>query len=851
MSKTSRRDFLKGSVATLVGGQFVAGSKAEAKTFSEADFGVEKKVPLLCRMCAQFCPMIGTVRDGRLVRLDANTSTPYGAICGRGKAAMGALYDPDRIKTPLLRVGKRGEGKFKPISWSEALDLVSKKMLELKNNGEEEALAFLPRFNSAPQLDKAFFKLYGTPNIVGYGDTCFGNGLSISLASLIGGKMSNGVPGQGTSTFSPDYEHAKFGIFMQRNTGGALVAHAWGNMFGRGKKNGLEVLIVDPRRPSELGESEAKWLSIKPGTDAPFLLAIMHEMLEKNYYDKTYMQKYTNADMLIDKETKQPVKTREITITKKGKEHTILDYLVAEESGAFVFKSEAKKPQLEGEYEGIVVDEKTRTCITALSYMKEECKKYTPKWAEDKTTIPAKSIEEVAKKLNDTKPKCFLERGYRSERYASSMREKILINQINLLTGSLGVKGGLFYNRKAKTAGFIKAPKVKKQSISKWYAKHDINSTFMNLGHYRRTWIKAILEDKPYKQKMAFIYGQNIVGGSTGSKEIIDALNKLETIVAVSPFKNETVMYADIVLPDCTFMERDEALRTKYKTPIPTISVNRKAVEPMYDSRDGYWIINQLAKRVLDKDIYEKYFGKFDKEGIMAIWKKQYSHIKGINKEEEASLPPLEDILNGHVWTGKKKYGVKDKGTKTGKLEIYSTYLAKVEADLKDKEYKDFIHASPLPVNIEPFYIQEHPNLATNEFIPITGFSPISSFTGQQTRNNVILREFQEDTNSDAVFINTQKGKSLGLKDGDLIEIFNVKKPEAKTKAKVKLSQCVHPDALFTYYGVGAGYYNTSSMGMRTASHIGFNPNHIADFRFSPLTTGQPAQDFVVSVRRV
>ncbi|MBV5278745.1 MAG: twin-arginine translocation signal domain-containing protein [Campylobacteraceae bacterium] len=116
MKKTSRRDFLKGTVATVIGGSLITKVKAEAKTVTEADFGVEKKVPLLCRMCAQFCPMIATVRDGRIVRMEANMDTPYGGICGRGRSAMGALYDPDRIKTPLIRVGERGEGKFRKAS---------------------------------------------------------------------------------------------------------------------------------------------------------------------------------------------------------------------------------------------------------------------------------------------------------------------------------------------------------------------------------------------------------------------------------------------------------------------------------------------------------------------------------------------------------------------------------------------------------------------------------------------------------------------------------------------------------------------------------------------------------------
>lgn len=849
MSTTTRRQFLKGGAATIAGATFGSKTVAHAKTVTQADFGIEKKVPLLCRMCAQFCPATATVRNGRLVRMEANMDTPYGGLCGRGRAAMGALYDPDRIRTPLIRTGKRGEGEFREASWDEALDMVADKMNLLAKQGDQKSLAFIPRFNSAPLMDAEFFKLYGSPNKVGYGDTCFGNALTVGLSSIVGGKSLGGVPSQGTSAISSDYENAKYGILLQRNPGGGLVCHAWGNMFGRGKVNGMQLTVIDPRKPSEAGESDVDWLPIRPGTDSAFLLGLMHEIFKNKYYDIDYLVKHTNVDMLINVETGLPVITQNIEKIQKGKTVTLLDYYVATDK-TIGFKSEHSKTNLFGKY-FVEIDGKTVTCKTAFQLMIDASKEYTPEWAEKQSSVSAEAIKSCAKKLNDAKPACFIDRGYRSERYASSLRDKILITQINVLMGSLGQKGGVIYNRSVKTGKFISdIPHVNDISISKWYIKNDTSKAFMSTKYYRRTWVEAVLSDKPYKQRMAVFYGQNILGGSAGSEKIVTALNKLETIVCISPYWNETTMYADVILPDCTFMERDEALHTKYKTPLPTLGVNRKAVEPLFKSKDGYWIINQLAKRVLNSELYEKHFGAYNREGMMAIWKKQYAGLHGISDKEKATLPPLEAILDGQVWTGEKVYSIKAKGTPTGKIELYSTFLAKKHVELKNRGYDRAEQSSALPIFIKPFWIEKQETLEKNQFIPITGFHPLGTFTGQQTKNNTLLKTIKEENQTDAAFINTKKGIALGLKSGDIVELFNVDKPELVIKTKVVLSQTVHPDALFTYYGMGAGYYNNVAKRLHNADEIGLNPNHISNFDFNPLTAGHPSQDFIISIRK-
>lgn len=885
----TRRDFLKLSqAATLLGPitSLAFLNEAEAMDVTSIDFAMEKKVPMLCRMCAQSCPLMGTVRDGRLVRIDANPNTPYAGACGRARAAVAALYSPNRIKSPMIRVGERGEGKFRKASWDEALDLVAKKMTELRTAGEARTVAYLPRFNSAPGMDKQFFDIYGTPNTVGYGDTCFGNALQVGLGAICGGKSEHGVPSASTAALSSDYEKAAYGLLIGRNPGGGLVTYTWGVSFGRGKKNGLQVTVVDPRKPSEAGESDSEWLPIRPGTDPAFLLAVMNVILEKQYYDKKYLLKNTNAPMLVDIATGLPVRIQDKPVEphkaevfcasdcipppvvetketpkkdakkdkkeeKKKDDEVQLDYLVFDKVKGYVFASETETPELLGAYtieqDGVKIQAKT-----SLQYLMDESKQFSPAWAEKICDVPAAKIMAVAEKLNKFKPRVFIDRGYRSERYANSLREKLLIATMNVLLGGFGVEGGVFWNRSVKLKGFIKAEKPKDESIMSWYMKNDPNLKMASSHYYRRVWIRAIMEGKPYPQKMAVFYGQNIVGGSSGGTVIAEALKKLEMIVAISPFYNETIMYADVVLPDCTFMERDEALNTDgYKSPVPTIGLNRAAVAPLFETKEGYWIINQLAKRVLAPDEFQKAgFVTFQEKGMRGVWEKQLSAIEGVSAEEAGGIT-LEKLLSKGVWTGKKKYGIKSKGTPSGKLEIYSIYLAKTFNQLKELKYARLDQASPLPRWTPPFWLETKKELGGDEFIPITGFSPLSSFTGAQTRDNLLLKVIGEQVNWDAVFINTAKGRRMGLKNDDLVEIINQEKPEVKSRARVVLAETVHPDALFCYYGVGAGALTAQGAYLTNAAKIGFNPNHHSVLAFNPLTGGQPSQDFIVKLRRI
>lgn len=128
----SRRRFLQGSVALTVLGTtattalFSKDKTGEIKITTKTTNKADKLVPTMCEMCVNKCAAIARVEDGVVTKLDPNPYFPKSRsmLCARGNAGIQALYDPDRLKYPLIRVGKKGEGKFKRVTWDEAFEYI-------------------------------------------------------------------------------------------------------------------------------------------------------------------------------------------------------------------------------------------------------------------------------------------------------------------------------------------------------------------------------------------------------------------------------------------------------------------------------------------------------------------------------------------------------------------------------------------------------------------------------------------------------------------------------------------------------------------------------------------------------
>jgi anaerobic selenocysteine-containing dehydrogenase len=287
--KLNRRDFLKmgggAGVAMALGGGFWKWSQFPVTEKPNAP-GVERWIPTVCAQCMGGCGILVRVIDGWAVNIAGNPLHPVnrGTLCPKGIAGLQGLYDPDRIRSPLKRVGSRGEGGWQPISWEEALRLVTDPLKDLRQKGESHQLVVLGgRYRGLMRsLWERFLEVYGSPNYI---DNQFQ-----SEGSPIEGLFLT----QGTfSTPAYDLENVKYLVSF----GSGLLESYWSpvqalmayGIFRRGRPGQRGKLVQIEPRLSVTAIKADEWIPIQPGTEGILALSIAHMMIKEGLYNKEFV----------------------------------------------------------------------------------------------------------------------------------------------------------------------------------------------------------------------------------------------------------------------------------------------------------------------------------------------------------------------------------------------------------------------------------------------------------------------------------------------------------------------------------------------------------------------------------
>lgn len=246
------------------------------------DTGIEIKHSL-CAICSpgHHCGVDCYVKDGKIIRVEGTPEHPYnhGHLCTKGSALRNAVYREDRIKTPLRRVGQRGEGKFEPISWDEAYQTIAQKLNEVKEQYGPNSVAFLSGYCKwyRPILHR-FAHVFGSVNFGTDDSTC-------SAAMVIANKVTAGT-GAG-----PDMAHAN--TFLGWNFDGYYSAHLSVLGVQKLKERGGKVIIIDIRQTPASRNLADIFLQINPGTDGALALGMAKLIIDNGWADMDYVEKYT------------------------------------------------------------------------------------------------------------------------------------------------------------------------------------------------------------------------------------------------------------------------------------------------------------------------------------------------------------------------------------------------------------------------------------------------------------------------------------------------------------------------------------------------------------------------------
>lgn len=242
--------------------------------------GQRYEVPTTCELCPNKCSVIAVVENGLIRKLNPNPENPKsrGMLCARGNAGLLQVYDPNRLKQPLIRAGARGEGKWREVSWDEAFDYAAGKLAGVKQKyGPQGSL-----WSSTEAFAEVFFKnlgmAFGSPNTVRHPTLCLA---SVNLAySLTFGT----VP-------SFDLLNANYVIMAGANRFEALITPDSMDLIESAMNRKARLVCLDPRFTVTAAKAD-EWFPVRPGSDMAFILAMLNVIIGEGRHDKDFVAAY-------------------------------------------------------------------------------------------------------------------------------------------------------------------------------------------------------------------------------------------------------------------------------------------------------------------------------------------------------------------------------------------------------------------------------------------------------------------------------------------------------------------------------------------------------------------------------
>jgi anaerobic selenocysteine-containing dehydrogenase len=513
----------------------------------------------ICHQCPARCGIDVYTTNGRVHAIWGSTEHPIsnGKLCPKGPLGTYILYDPDRFKGPMKRTnpkkGRDEDPKFVPISWTEALDAVAGRLNALRENGESHrfSLCFGRGWGaSCAGLLGPFGKLYGSPNVpIGHSSMC-------SDGSIVSKQATDG----NASYSAYDYRHANmllmFGVgFLEAFRPYNNNMQVWGYIRGE-KVPKTRITAIDVHMNTTLAGSD-RALLIKPGTDGALALAIAHVILSEGLWERSFVGDFADGENRF-------------------------------KPGQTVDPATFNEKWVKG----------------LVEWWNIELKDRTPKWAAQVTTLLERDIVATAREFGTTRPAIALfERGVHA--HSNGILNGMAVHTLNALVGSLFAEGGLMYQAGpsygalpvkeddflddyAKNGAWKKQPRIDLQGHEDGYllAKNMLQEVGPNS-----------LKGKPYKLDTVMFYLTNPIWTAPNGQEWEKALAEL-FVIDTSPFPGETAMFADIILPDHTYLERLQDAPTYPFQGWPMAQLRVPAVKPLYDTKYFGDTLIEIGKRI-------------------------------------------------------------------------------------------------------------------------------------------------------------------------------------------------------------------------------------------------------------
>jgi anaerobic selenocysteine-containing dehydrogenase len=867
-----------------------------------------------CYMCACRCGIEVHVKDGQVRYINGNKDHPVnrGVICGKGSAGIMQHYSPARLSKPLLRTGARGSGEFREIEWDEALAIASERLGRIRAT-DPKRLAFFTGRDQSQSLTGWWAKQFGTPNFAAHGGFC-----SVNMAA--GGLYTIG--GSFWEFGEPDWDNTKyfmlFGVAEDHDSNPIKIG------LGKLKARGARIVSVNPCRTGYNAIAD-DWIGITPGSDGLFVLALVHELLKAGRVDLDYLLRYTNAAALV---IVDPGAADDGLFLRGADDEPLAWDRSAQRPVAAA--GAQTSAALTGTYE---VDGRRCTSVFQLLADRYLDPSYAPEAVAGRCGVPAAAIHRIAAELAHIAFEETIELPVAWTDWAGRRHDTIrgrpvsmhamrgisahsngfqtcrALHLLQVLLGTVDVPGGFrFKPPYPKCAppgpkpagkdggqpmtpldgmplGFVTAPEdllvdgegrpVRIDKAYSWeapFAAHGLMHTVI-----RNAWA-----GDPYPIDTLMLYMANMAWNS--SMNTVDTMAMLTDtdadgnyripfIIYSDAYHSETVAYADLVLPDTTYLERHDCI-SLLDRPIshadgPGDAIRHPVVEPDRDVRPFQSVLIDLGARLglpgfVEEDgsakyaDYADYIVRHERSpgiGPLAGWRGKDGDKTGRGEPNPDQLQRY--IANGGFWhhtlePGQRYYKMANRAYLDFAVEM--GFVAKAEPivfQLYSEPLQRFRLAArghgpvqppeaererierfmdPLPFWYPPF----GEDAAGTERYPLHALTqrPMHMYHSWGSQN-AWLRQI---TSQNRLFVHRATAEKFGLADDDWTWIESA---TGRVKGQVRLVDGVNEQTVWTWNAIGKRKGAWALKNDAAESNRGFLLNHIIGDRLPAGSGGK------------
>lgn len=809
----TRRDFIKLGMAagTALAATSIDGPFAEAKELERGGRGVHVKedkihgeewdrvVPYTCLVCNIEDGGLAYIKDGKVKKLEGNPKHPStrGRLCAKGNAGMWHIYDPDRILYPLRRTGPRGSGRWKRVSWDEAISEVAERIKVVLDKGHPNEIMIKWGRNRAGGAAERFMATLGSNTIVNHTSICESS------------KKIGMQPTWGPDIETPDFANTKYIINFGSNILEAAYFHnPYAQRVMEGVVDGGAKLVTFDVRLSNTAAKSTEWFPLFPGTDGIVALAMANVIMQEGLADIDFINTWTNypADKLA-------------------------------------------------------------------AYLKQ----YTPEMAERYSGVPARDIRRIAIEFASVKPATtYTYRGPCKHLYGSYNERCTML--LPIITGNIDTKGGyclprgMGYHQPKPEPPKGKEPSYLSTPPHYPLAEHKVS-------HLVPFWIKE------GRQKVSVYLNYMSCEAFTNPaasvwREVLMDEKLIPFSVTFSNQMNETAVLMDLILPDCSYLERHDP-ESMPSSLWPWLGIRQPVIKPLGEAIEFREVLKMIIHKI-DPDGrrgMRKYWEFKDGEDYL---RQQFDNIPGLKEAGGYDFlkkngvwpvygrldPATGKIVDEKGEEIKPEYGLFKKEDPKGKVKIngktyrgFGTPDGKIHLYVEEYEKYGF---NPLPTfKPHPWHWNKDGSskLKDDEMV-LTTFK--WNVHVQSRTSNV--KWLTEIVHSNPAWINAETAAKLGIKDGDLVRITS---GVGYMVTKAKVTEGIHPkvvavsNTLGTRFGRYALGMKNGERPMWAGSEVddpdlkniwwtseAVNPNYIIPVSADPIGGSQGWYDTVVKVTK-